>query len=80
MKKKTAKVDKDEMRAEYDLSGGVKNPYAGRFAKGTNLVLIEPELFKVFPSGKSVNAALRILLKAGAQAVKAKPHKQVRAS
>jgi hypothetical protein len=68
------------MGAEYDLSGGVKNPYAGRFAKGTNLVLIEPELFEVFPSGKAVNAALRILLKAGAQALKAKPHKQVRAS
>ena len=49
MKKKTAKVDKDEMRAEYDLSGGVKNPYAARFAKGTNLVLIEPQLFEVFP-------------------------------
>jgi hypothetical protein len=49
MKKKIAKVDKDEMRAEYDVSGGVKNPYAARFAKGTNLVLIEPQLFEVFP-------------------------------
>ena len=68
------------MRAEYDLSGGVKNPYAARFAKGTNFVLIEPELFGVFPSGKAVNAALRILLKAGTQAVKAKPHKQVKVS
>lgn len=80
MKKKTAKEDKDDMRAEYDLSGGVKNPYAARFAKGTNLVLIEPELFKAFPSGAAVNAALRILLKAGAQAVKTKPHKQMKAS
>ncbi len=80
MKKKTAKVDKDNMRAEYDLSGGVKNPYAARFAKGTNLVLIEPELSKAFPSGAAVNAALRILLKAGAQAVKTKSHKQMKAS
>jgi hypothetical protein len=68
MKKK--KVEPDEMRAEYTLSGGVKNPYATRFTRGTNLVLIEPELFKAFPGTKEVNNALRILLKAGAQAVK----------
>ncbi len=80
MKKKTTKVGVDEMRAEYELSGGAKNPYAARFVKGTNLVLIEPELFKAFPSGEAVNRALRILLKAGAQAVKVKAHKQVKAS
>jgi len=74
--KKAVKIDADEMRAEYDFSKGVRNPYAAKFAKGSNLVLIEPELFKAFPSEEAVNRALRILLKTGAQAVKAKPHKK----
>jgi hypothetical protein len=74
------KIEADEMRAEYDFSKGVRNPYAGRYAKGSNLVLIDPELFMAFPSEEAVNTALRILLKAGAQAVKVKPHKQVKAS
>ena len=74
--KKAVTVDADEMRAEYDFSRGVRNPYAARFAKGSNLVLIDPELFKAFPSEEAVNSALRILLKAGAQAVKTKPHKK----
>ncbi|HEX4575944.1 MAG TPA: hypothetical protein VH117_01230 [Edaphobacter sp.] len=78
--KKAVKIDADEMRAEYDFSNGVRNPYAARYAKKSNLVLIDPELFIAFPSAEAVNAALRILLKAGAQAVKVKPHRQAKAS
>ncbi|WP_263368263.1 hypothetical protein [Edaphobacter bradus] len=74
--KKAVKIDADEMRAEYDFSKGVRNPYAAKFAKGSNLVLIEPELFKAFPSEEAVNDALRILLKAGAQAMRTKPQKK----
>ena len=70
----------DEMRAGYDFSEGVRNPYAARYAKKSNLVLIDPELFMAFPSEEAVNSALRILLKAGAQAVKVKPHRQAKAS
>lgn len=33
-------------------------------ANGSNLVLIEPDIFKVFPSSEAVNGALRILIKA----------------
>jgi hypothetical protein len=55
----------DEMRKEYKLQGGTKNPFAKRYAKGTNLVLIEPDIFKVFPSSEEVNAALRLLAKVG---------------
>ena len=61
-----------EMRAEYSFAGGIKNPYAERYAKGTNLVLIEPELSVAFPGEKEVNEALRLLLKAGTQAVRVK--------
>ncbi len=57
MKKRTV-----EMRAEYDFSGGVRGKYAARYAPGTNVVLLDPELTAAFPDSESVNAALRALL------------------
>jgi len=35
--------------------------YYGRAAAGTNLVLVELELAKLFPDSESVNRALRML-------------------
>ena len=52
----------DRMRAEYDFSAGVRGKYARRFAKGTNLVLLEPDVAAAFGDGASVNRALRALL------------------
>ena len=57
----------DELRPEYDLSqlkGGVRGKYYKRAIAGTNLILIEPDLAKAFPSPDSVNRALRTLLDA----------------
>lgn len=51
-----------EMRAEYDFSGGVRGKYVERYRRGTNVILLEPELTKAFPDSKSVNDALRSLL------------------
>ena len=51
-----------EMRAEYDFSGGVRGKYAARYARGTNVVLLDPELAAAFPDSESVNDALRALL------------------
>jgi hypothetical protein len=70
----------DDMPAEIDFSGGVRGKYAGKIEPLNNLVLIEPELFKAFPSEEEVNRALRILLKAGSQAVKGKATRQAKAS
>jgi hypothetical protein len=50
---------RDEMRSEYDFSGGVRGKYAARYAKGTNLVLLDPDLADVFPDAESVNRTLR---------------------
>jgi hypothetical protein len=50
------------MRAEYDVSGGVRGKYVDRYRRGTNVILLEPELTKAFPDSKSVNDALRSLL------------------
>ncbi|MEP7065868.1 MAG: hypothetical protein ABI889_07550 [Gemmatimonadota bacterium] len=56
-------VVRDEMRAEYDFSGGVRGKYAALFAKGTNLVLLAPDVAAVFPTATAVNKALRAIIR-----------------
>src|SRR5712692_8140332 len=51
----------DEMLREYDFSGGVRGKYASRFAKGTVMVVLDPDVAEVFPDPGSVNKALRAL-------------------
>lgn len=48
----------------YDLSHLRPNPYAEKNAEEVNLVVIEPDLYKIFPDSESVNNALRALLPA----------------
>ena len=62
MRKTNSSPDRDEMRPEYDFSGGVRGKYAGRYREGTNVVLLDPEVAAAFPDSASVNAALRALL------------------
>ena len=65
--KKANRREPDEMRAEYDFSsmkGGVRGKYVRRFRAGTNLVLLEPEVAKAFPTDAAVNEALRTILRA----------------
>jgi hypothetical protein len=50
-----------EMRAEYDFSRGVRGKYARRYAQGANLVLLAPDVARVFPDSESVNDSLRAL-------------------
>jgi len=52
---------KDEMLSEYDFSKAVRGKYARRYAKGSNVVVLAPDLAKVFPTSQSVNKALRSL-------------------
>lgn len=49
----------DEMRPEYDLSGGVRGKYYERYKAGTNVVLLEPDIARVFHDSATVNEALR---------------------
>ncbi len=54
--------DRDqEMLDEYDFSGGVRGKYAGRFARGSNVVVLDPDVAQVFKDSESVNKALRAL-------------------
>jgi len=66
MKKKTEDEMTDELRPEYDLRAllrtGVRGKYAERYKAGTNLVLLDPEVARVFPDEQSVNDALRLVI------------------
>jgi len=55
---------KEEMRPDYDFSKGVRGKYAARYAEGTNLVLLAPDVAAEFPTATAVNKALRDVIKA----------------
>ena len=60
MKKEIESVQ--EMLPEYDFSGGVRGKYAQRYAQGNNVILLEPDIAKAFPTSEAVNEALRLLM------------------
>jgi hypothetical protein len=53
----------DAPAREYDFRGGVRGKYAHRYAEGSNVVVLEPDVAKVFPDSGSVNEALRALVR-----------------
>ena len=66
MKKAEPETEADEMRSEYDFSqlkGRVRGKYVERYRKGTNLVLLDPDVAEAFPDADSVNEALRSLIR-----------------
>jgi hypothetical protein len=66
--KKTKRTKKEpEMKPEYDFRGGVRGKYAARYARGTNVVILDPDVARVFKDSKSVNEALRALAKIAAR-------------
>jgi len=61
--KKPAKTDRDsDMLDEYDFAKGQRGKYADRFAEGSNVVVLSPDVAEVFPDSESVNQALRALV------------------
>ncbi len=61
MKRSKRASRRPEMLKEYDFSRGVRGKYARRFAAGTNVVVLEPDVARVFTDSRSVNQALRAL-------------------
>lgn len=68
-----AAAEEPEMLAEYDFRGGERGRYAARYAQGTNLVALSPDVAAVFPDSESVNEALRNLVKLARQSVNTEP-------
>lgn len=61
MKVRRQPVAVREMRKEYDFSRGVRGKYARRFASGSRVIVLDPDVARVFPDSKSVNQVLRAL-------------------
>ncbi len=61
MRRLRSRHEPEDMLPEYDFSGGVRGKYASRFAKGTIMVVLDPDVAEVFPDPGSVNKALRTL-------------------
>ena len=60
IRQRMAETDEvDEILPEYDFSRGVRGKYYERYKKGTNVVLLEPDVAKMFPDSDAVNRALR---------------------
>ena len=71
MNKPEEQLDDDRMRQEYDFSKGVRGKYAARYAEGSNVVVLDPDVAAEFPTAAAVNEALR-------QAARRKPPRDSR--
>ena len=64
--KKSGNKASDDLRPEYDLRELVRNGVRGKYAKGyhagTNVVLLDADVRKEFPTAKTVNDALRLVI------------------
>jgi hypothetical protein len=56
-------TDADTMRPEYDFSNAVRGVTAARYAQGTNVVLLDPDVAELFPDTRAVNEALRTFVR-----------------
>ena len=63
--KKLMRERQPDMLPEYDFSKGVRGKYAKRYAEGSNVVVLSPDLAKIFRTSESVNEALRTLVRVG---------------
>ncbi len=58
---RTDRVEKDEILPEYDFSRGRRNRYASRYAAGSVVVVLDPDVAAAFPNSRVAKAALRAL-------------------
>ena len=74
MSRKANAKSPDDMRPEYDFSGGVRGKFYKEYKSGTNIVVLDPDVFEVFPDSPTVNEALRFLAQLAKRQIK-KPKK-----
>jgi alpha-beta hydrolase superfamily lysophospholipase len=59
--KATNRTDADEILPEYDFSRATRNKYASRYAAGSAVVVLDPDVAAAFPTSGEANEALRAL-------------------
>ncbi len=62
-KASTSTVDQDipELKRE-QLGPGVRGKYLAQFRQASNVVVLQPEIYKAFPTSEAVNKALASML------------------
>ncbi len=63
---------------DYDFSNGVRGKYAARFAEGTNVVVLSPDVAEIFPDSEAVNEALRTLVRISGKTVRLRRSRKTR--
>lgn len=74
-------VKDDDLRPEYtreELGDGIRGKHYAEYNKGTNLVLLSPDVAKAFPTEESVNQALRSLIEIAQRSTTQTKHTSVR--
>lgn len=72
--KKSVEVEHDpDMLDNYDFSQGVRGKYVERFAQGSNIVVLAPDVREYFPDSDSVNNALRMLVEIAGKSIQTAP-------
>lgn len=75
MSRKASVKSDEDMRSEYDFSGGVRGKFYREYKAGTNVVLLDADVAEVFPDSPTVNEALRLLAQLAKRQVKTKHRK-----
>lgn len=63
MNQESEETVNDEMRTEYDFSGGIRGKYYQAYRQASNVIILDPDVAEVFQDSTSVNEALRLLAK-----------------
>lgn len=75
--KEQVEIEQDsDMLDDYDFSQGVRGKYVQRFAQGSNVIVLSPDLVEMFPDSEAVNNALRLLVDIANKSVGAPMAKQ----
>ena len=53
----------DEMRPEYDFSGGVRGKYYEAYQCSRSVIVLDPDVAEIFRDSVAVNEVLRLLAK-----------------
>ena len=64
------KQHEKNLKNKNDFSKGVRGKYYKKYMQGTNIVVLDPKISKIFPDSASVNEALIILIKVGTKVKK----------
>jgi hypothetical protein len=62
MRAKGKAENDNDLLPEYDFSGAVRGKYYQRYRRGTNVVLLDPDIAAVFRNSRVVNDTLRLLV------------------